>query len=134
MKKLTFKQILEVDLIVARLYKANETLKNSKFGYAYKRYYEKNFKPLKDEFGTLLNEIRINNALEDPKTKEVLTDNDNPRGYKYSKAGLLKCIEEEDAAQEDFLQKEVEIIPFISPIVPEGLEDEEKELLTGAVI
>lgn len=133
-KKLTFKEILEIDGIVARLYKEDKNLVNSKFGYAYKRYYAKNYTPALEEFQNGMETIRINNALEDKDTKALITDEKNPRGYKYSKEGLKKCIEEENKYKETYFEKEIEIVPFLSPLIPENLSEEDRELLTGVVI
>ncbi len=133
MKK-TFKEILEIDSLVGTLYQTNPKLKDTKFGYACKRFCEKNFTPTFEERSQLIVTARINNALEDPQTKALLVDPTSQRGFKYGKEGLIKCIEEEHKIVEEFDKKEIEIKPFISSVIPEGLTQDEKDLLTGAVI
>ena len=133
MKK-TLKEIFDIDEVVAKLYKADENLQKGKFGYAYKRYYAKSYTPALEEFQNGILTIRINNALEDPTTKALLLDPENPRGYKYSKEGLKKCIEEENKYKHETYEKEFDIFPFISPTIPENLSDEDREILTGVVI
>ena len=130
----TFRELIEIDGIVARLYQTDPELKKTKFFYAYQKYYAKSYAPVQEELQTAIQMARINNALEDEKTKEILLDQSNPRGYKFSKDGLRKCIEEEQKIVKEFENREVEIVPYISSLVPEGLTDEEKELLTGVVI
>ena len=129
----TFKQLKEVDSIVGELYAKDKTLEKTKFGYAYKRFLDKNYIPTMEKFQEKILDIRIENALEDKTTKEVLIDKMNPRGYKFTKEGLKKCIAEERVAVEEFDKTEIEIIPFISSFVPE-LSDEDKEELTGLVL
>lgn len=130
----TLKEIFDIDEVVAKLYKADENLQNGKFGYAYKRYYAKSFSPALEEFQNGILTIRINNALEDEKTKALLVDPENPRGYKYSKEGLKKCIEEENKYKHETFEKEFDVFPFISPTIPENLSDEDRETLSGVVI
>ncbi|MFA5197693.1 MAG: hypothetical protein WC437_04730 [Patescibacteria group bacterium] len=130
----TFKDLQDIDLLVSNLYSKDKTLEKSKFGYAYKRFIEKNYMPAIKEMQEKLSDVRINNALEDKNTKEILITKENSRGFKYSKEGLKKCVAEERKTVDEFEKKEIEIIPFISSYVPEGLSEEDKELLTGLVI
>lgn len=135
MKK-TFEQLKEVDVLVGGLYQKNPTLRASKFGYAYKRFTDKNYSPLLDKFNEELENIRVEYALEHPDTKEILLDPSpaNRRGYKYSKEGMVGLLNAERKLVEKWQAKEVEIEPYLSPMVPEGLEDEQKELLKGLVL
>jgi hypothetical protein len=130
MKKL-FKDLQEIDSLVGELYGKNPELKQSKFGYAYKRYSAKNYEPIVKDFRDELEGIRIDNALEDDKTHEILTDRANSRGYKYSKEGLKAVIDAEKKLIEKFNDKEVEVTPFITTNIPEEISTELKELLTG---
>lgn len=132
MKK-TFKELQEVDVLVGSLYQKDKTLEKSKFGYAYKRFIEKNYVPIIKERQERLIDVRIDNALEDKNTKEILTDKESNRGYKYSKEGLKKCIKDERKVMEEFEEKEIEIEPFISSFVPQ-LDEEQKEILNGLII
>ncbi|MEK6882279.1 MAG: hypothetical protein AABY22_21855 [Nanoarchaeota archaeon] len=133
MKK-TFKKLREIDFVIGELYRANDSLRNTKFGYAYKRFVEKNYKPLFSELQEKVSIIRIDNALEDEKTKEILIDN-NPlsRGYKYSREGLKKCIEQENKIVKEYDVKEVDVEPFISSFVPK-LTEEQEDTLKGFLI
>jgi hypothetical protein len=134
MKKL-FKELIEIDELVGELYSKDKTLENSKFGYAYNRFTKKNISPIVKERNEKILYVRINNALEDKNTKEILKDHMDPvRGYKYSKDGLSKCIEEERKIMSEYEEKEFEVEPYISSLVPEGLSDEQKELLKGILI
>ena len=133
MKK-TFKELRDVDSLVAGMYFRNDKLKETKFGYAFKRFAEKNFRPLFQERGDEVELVRVENALEDPETKEILLDKENPRGYKYSKEGLKKCLKAESKIIDDYDKKEVEIKPHISSFIPEDLTEEEKEMLKGLLI
>jgi len=129
----TFAQLLEIDGIVGELYENNPTLKDTKFGYAYKRFYEKNTEPMTKEFRSALQDARIDFALEDEKTKAIITDDKSPRGFAYSKEGLKGIIKEEAKIVEEFNKKEIEIEPHISTVVPE-MNEYQKELLTGIII
>ena len=128
-----FKELQEVDQLIASLYAKDKTLQNSKFGYAYKRFVEKNYVPVIKEMQERLTDVRIDNALEDKNTKEILIDKESNRGYKYSKEGLKKCIEDERKVMKEFEEKEIEIESFISSFVPQ-LDEGQKEILNGLII
>ena len=70
----TFKELQEVDMMVGGLYQKTPTLKESKFGYAYKRFTDKNYMPYVKDFNEELGALRVQHALEDPNTKEVIID------------------------------------------------------------
>lgn len=129
----TFKELQNIDSVVGSLYKKNPELRDTKFGYAYKRFYEKNYSPIFKEFTEQINDSYIDNALVDERTQALLTDQDNSRGFKYSKDGLKKVMKDENKITEEFNKREIEIEPFISSYVPELTEDE-KEILIGTVI
>ena len=133
MKK-TIVELREVDLMVGGLYKIKPNLRNTKFGYAYKKFSDKNYFPTVSEIRKHLLEINIDNALENPQTKEILIDPANERGYKYSKNGLLKCIKEEQELLDKYNAKEIEIEPYFSSYKPEDLTEEQAEMLKGLVI
>lgn len=133
MKKL-FKDLQEIDNLVGQFYQQHPEYRQSKFGYAYKRYSEKTYAPIVSEFRDELQAIRIENALEDKSTGEILTDASNNRGYKYSKEGLLGVIKAENVLMEKYNLKEVEIIPFVTKECPEELSDELKEMLKGVIL
>ncbi len=104
---------MEIDNLVGSLYQENKSIENSKFGYAYKRFVDKNYVPTLTEYNKELVVIRVD--------------------YKYSKQELVNVIKAEDKLQEKYGKIEIEIIPFISVHVPE-LSEELKERLTGLVL
>jgi hypothetical protein len=132
----TFEQLKEIDSIVGNLYQKNPKLKDGKFGYAYNRFYAKNLKPIVDEINEKLTDSRIENAMVDATTKELLYD--NSRGpeqklFKYTKEGMIKFNNESRKIYQDYDKKEVEIIPYFTSDVPEML-DEQREELKGCLI
>lgn len=133
MKK-NYRQLNEMDQIIGGMYKVNPSLKDTKFGYAYKRFCEKYYVPLLKERNEKLVLIRVDNALEDPTTKEILRDDTHERGFKFDREGLKKCIKSEIKMAEEFDLKEVEIEPIFSSFVPEGLTEEQKEIFAGCIL
>ncbi len=132
MKK-TFLELQGIDNMVGELYKVHPELRESKFGYAYKRYSAKTYEPVVKEFRDELEGIRIDNALEDAHTKEIMVDKLNTRGYKYSKEGLKGVIAAENKLIEKYNKKEVEVVPFITSTTPEEISEELKTALTGVL-
>jgi hypothetical protein len=132
--KITFKKLLEVDTIVASIYKKNPELKEGKFGYGYKRFYEKSYAPNLKKYQDELADIEIDNALEDEKTKAILYNNDKTN-YLYSKEGLKKVRQQKDELFEKWNKEEVEIEPYIikEEHLPE-LTKEQREELDGIII
>lgn len=134
--KTTFKKLQEIDSVVAGLYTKNPTLKEGKFGYAYKRFYEKNYEKVLEEYRAELADIRIDNALEDEKTKAILKDLDSRgRGFQYSKESLKAVLKAERGLDEKWNAKEIEVEPFF--IKPENLPElteNQVELLKGTII
>jgi hypothetical protein len=133
MKK-TIKELLEIDNVIGGLYKKDITLRDTKFGYAWKKFYSKNIKPAIEEYEEKITDIRIDNALTDEKTKAILEDKENERGFKYSIDGLKKCLDQERKAFKDLELKEIKVEPYLSGYVPDGLTEEQKELLTGTIL
>lgn len=132
MKK-TYLQIAEADQLVASLYAKNSTIEKGKFGYAWKRFIEKNYNPIAKELNEKLADNRIENCLTDEKTKEILY---TPEGnYKFSKEGMKAVVDFSRKIIHEYNLKEFEIIPFIvkQENLPE-LSEEEKDLLMGLVI
>lgn len=130
-----FEDLEELNGLVGTLWAKDKTIENTKFGYAFKSFMKKNYIPTEKERQEKINDIRINNALENKDTKEILRDTDrtNLRGFKYSKEGLKKCVKEERKVNDEFYATEIEITPVISSFVPE-MEEYLKELLKGLVI
>jgi len=131
----TFKQIREADLLVGQLYQTTPELSETKFGYAWKRFIEKNYIPTLKKLQEEVNDARIDNALEDPTTKEVLRDQTNPRGFKYTKEGLKAIIKKENEINDRYDLVEIEVEPHIvdTKNLPK-LNDEQRDALVGMVI
>jgi hypothetical protein len=130
----TFKDLRELDNMVGQLYAVDPKLKDTKFGYAYKRFVEKNYqKPLND-FQEAIMDARIDNALTNETTKELLKDPMDMRGFKYSKEGLKAVIKAENQLVELWNAKEIECTPYISSYKPENLSEEQTEAMTGLLI
>src|SRR5258708_5668304 len=127
----TFRELQDLDQLVGGLYARVPTVKDTKFGYAYKRFVEKNYIPTLKDFQEEIATVRVEFALEDDKTKEILIDRANPRGYKYSKAGTKQVMFEEKKVMDKWDTFEIEIKPFISSYVPVELNEEEIESLKG---
>jgi hypothetical protein len=129
----TFKELQEGDSIVAEAYRKNPKLKDSKFGYAYKRFSDKNYVPMVRDFNEELAMLRVKFALEDPATKEVLIDRMNVRGFKYDKKGLMELMTAERELEEVFFKKDIKLVPHIVEVVPDDFSDEQVEMLKGSV-
>ncbi len=130
----TFQELNEADNLVGVLYKKDPTLRDTKFGYAYNRFYQKNFENLLKEFQKELELVRAEHALEDEKTKALILDDKNPRGFAYSKQGFKSVVEAEEKFLEKFNKKEVEIEPYFATFIPEDMNDYTREKLIGLVI
>lgn len=116
------------------VYQKFPALKETKFGYAYKRFVDKNYIPLVKEFNDELGSLRVQYALEDKASKEVLIDRMNPRGFKYDKASLMSLMAEEKKLQETWDDKDITIVPYLSALIPEELNEEQREMLAGLIL
>lgn len=133
----TFKEFEELDKIVASIFIKNEKLRGSKFGYTWNRLCQKNYFSVAKEFNEKLADIRIEYALEDEKTKEILIDKLNPRAYKYSKDGLKNCVKAERDMIKEFDSKEIEYEPYFCTSLPEeitSLPEEIFNMFVGLII
>jgi hypothetical protein len=134
MKK-TYKEFKDIDILIGKILKRNPAIKNSKFGYACEKFAEKNYVSVAKKLIEKIYDIRLQNALEDPQTKEVKIDtNPASRGFKFSKEGLINCIKQEREIIEEFDKKEIEIEPYFCISIPEEITKEEKEKLKGLLI
>ena len=131
----TFKQIREADILVGQLYKTKPELMETKFEYAWKRFIEKNYIPTLKKLQEEVNDARIDNAMEDATTKEILRDQTNPRGYKYTKEGLKAVIKKENEINDRYDLVEIEVEPYIvdEKNLPK-LTEEQRDALIGMVI
>ena len=132
MKK-TFLEIKEADQLVAQLYAKNPNLRDSKFGYNWKRVLDKNYKPTNNDLNDKIEDAKIDCCLTNEKTKEILYDEKG--GYKFSKEGLKDLREIHKKLVKEYDLKEVEIIPFIvkKADLPE-LTEEEISILKGLIV
>lgn len=133
----TFKELGELDGLIGALYTEKPELKDTKFGYAYKRFAEKWFYPVYKEYQEALTDLRVDNALIDETTKAILTDNtQHGRGFKYSKDGFKTLLKAERELVKKWDAKEVECEPFfVAPEnLPEDLSDEQIEAFKGILV
>lgn len=131
----TFVELVEIDQMIGKVYGKNPALKDGKFGYAYAKFNRLNYKPTADEYSDRLNDIRIENALEDKETGEIMVDLSNPkRGFKYSKDGLKTLMRLEKKLEQEFDAKIIIVEPYFSKVVPKEFTEDEKAMLSGLVI
>ncbi len=132
--KRTVKEIQEIDAVMGNLYSKDPTMQNTKLGYAYKKFIDKFYQPAITKFQEDLADARVDFALTDKTTGEVLVDKENPRGFKYDKENLKKVMAAESKLSKEWQEKEVIIIPFIVKDVPKVLTEEQRDLLKGILI
>ncbi len=134
MIKKTYKELSKLDMVVVQMYIKSPELKDTKFGYGYKRFYEKNLKSVFHEYFVHLSDVRIDNALIDERTKAIITT-EGGRGFEYSREGLKAVIRAEKTLEEEWGLKEFEVEPYIikSEDMPK-LTDEQSELMKGILI
>lgn len=134
--KMTFKQMREMNGAFSILEHKNPLIAETKFGYAFKRFFEKNIAHVFKEYNMKLSIIRIESALTDEKTKAVLTSDDaqkGGRGFQYNKEGLKDVMVAESKLEENWDSKEYDVEPFISKDVPK-LNESEIEVFKGFII
>lgn len=127
----TFKELQEIDTTVGQLYEADPTLKDSKFGYAFNRFYKLNMEPSFKEFEEKLADARVDHALEDEKTKELLRDDKG--NLKYSREGQKALMQAQRKLTKELQEKQIEITPFFSSFVP-PLTDEQYDVLKDCLV
>lgn len=130
----TFKELSEIDLMMGELYTKTPTLKDTKFGYGYKRFAEKNYYPKQKEYSEAVLDLRIENALVDEKTKAIIY-RDNGQSFEYSKEGLKNLQTQTRKLENEWDVKEIEIEPyFIKEENLPKLNEYQTELLKGVLI
>ena len=135
--KMTFKDMKRFNAMWNNYKKYNPDVEQTKLGYAFKKFFVKSIEPVFEEYNLLLSVIRVENALEDEKTKAVLTKNDTMiggRGFEYSKDGLKAVMKAEVALDDEWDPKEFTVEPFITKDVPKKLTEEEQETFKGFII
>lgn len=130
----TFKELLEANTVVSTLFAKNPDLKETKFGYAWKKFYALNIEKVVKEMQAAYADAQIEHALEDKTTGKIMTEPGSPRGYAYSKQGLRDLIKAEDNIEKDYYAKEIEIEPYISTYIPENITEIQLEALKGLVL
>lgn len=93
--------------------------------------YSKHAEVINGEMKEEVELLRINNCLEDEKTKEVLTDDKG--NYKFSKQGLIKLNNEIKVVRDRVKETKVEIHQRIIE-TSEELTDTEREIFKDLVI
>lgn len=131
--KKTFAELMEIDEIVGVLYTRNPLIRNGRFGYWYTKFYKKNITPITNEIAEKIADNRLDNAMIDKDTNEILYSEDK-KSYRIDKEGQKKVNEFQRAIYKEYNEKEFDIIPQISSEVPVELLDEEKKVLKGLVI
>lgn len=135
-KSMTFKEMKEFNGVWKTMKALTPTLEQTKFGYAVKRFLDKNIIPVFDQYNEKLSIIRIENALEDANTKAVITKNDaimGGRGFEYSRDGLKTVIKEEIKLDAEWDPKSFKIEPVVAKDVPK-LTEEQTDTFKGRVI
>ena len=130
--KVTFKQFSKIVNKWNEMTAKTPDLAQTKFGYAVKRFFETNSPIVYKDYNLRLSTIRIDNALEDEKTKAVLTKVSN-RGFEYNKEGLKNVMKQEQALEDEFENKEFEVVPYFSKDFPK-MNDQEVEVFKGFVV
>ena len=96
------------------------------------KFVKKNLNSIFQEYNEGIESIRIENALCDEKTKELLF---NEKGeYKFSKEGLKNFIAEKKSFVKQWEAKEFEVEPYIAKKELPDMNQEQKEILEGILI
>jgi len=114
--KLTFETIQSLNEEINSLY-SDVNFTKTKLGYAVKRVYNSSLKKIFQEFNDELEDARIDNALTDEKTKEIMYDATGK--YKYSKDGLKAMIARSKEIIAAWDVKEFDIAPYFVQELPE---------------
>lgn len=127
--KTTYREIINFANAATRWMAIQERDKQpqTKLSYAVARMLKRCQKPL-DDYNGKLEDLRLENALEDEKTKAILRD--EAQQYKFSKQGLKAVIE----AQRELLEKEIEVEPYIATALPDNINDDVKVAFEGFVM
>ena len=114
--KMTFEKMKELNSTYMEMCRRNEALPNTKFGYAVEKFLKLNIISVFKEYNSLLADIRIEHALEDPETKAVISKpqaTPNDRGFEYSRDGLKKVIKAENDLEKSWDAKEYDVEPYL---------------------
>ncbi len=133
MIKKTFEDLKKIDKIHESLLKV-EGFKNTKLAYAFKRLTEKSLKDIFTEYHEAINDIKIDFALVDEKTKALLFNETNT-DYQNSKEDRKKLLKKLKEVNAEWDKKEFEIEPFIcNDLGDMELDQYDTEILKGVII
>lgn len=132
MKK-TFKELKKLNGTYIDLVKEHPSINNTKFGYAWNKFFNKNLEPIFKEYNSILIGLSAENGLTDKETGEILMTNMG-RGFKFSKEGFKKLIEAENKLEEEWNSKEYEIEPYFTSDIPKDLNFIQLEEFEGFII
>lgn len=138
MIKKTFKELNKFSDVVRNMVGKNKDLMETKFGYAIKRFEEKNLSEIYREYNQELTMVRIDHALANKDTGALVRD-PNPqsqRGFEFDKEGLKAVIKAEMKIEKEWMPKEFEVQPYICKPenLPKDLTEEQIEVFTGLVM
>ena len=133
--KITFEDLRKFNQVTANLFARKSVYRESKLGYAIKRFTDINLIKIFNEYNNELEMARIDHCLADPITKAVmLASGGSQRMYQYSKEGLKAVLKAELDLIEKWDKKEFEVKPWICLEPPKDLTEEEMETMKRLVI
>lgn len=133
MKK-TFKELKGIDGIYGDLLGRIENFEQTKLGYAFKRFSDKNLTKLFSDYNSALQDMKIDHALTDKETGAILYTPDR-KDYLYTPENLKTVLKKSREMQDEWSPKEFDVEPFICKNIDAvNLTDDEKEQLEGVII
>lgn len=134
----TFKELDEINKIIAEIFAKRPGIEDTKFGYFCKKFAKESLSFVFKEYNDQLVIIRVDHALTDKNTGALIKnpDKDDRREYSYDKKGFKDLIVAEGNLYKEYENKEYEIKPFICKPedVPKKLNEYQTEVLTGVLI
>lgn len=132
----TFRELSEIEIMVAQLFMQHPGIAKSKFAYAYKRFHEKNYEPTLKQVRAERQDVYTDLALENPETKELLVDKESSRGFKFDRKGMKEVLKKERELDQKYENFEIEIEPYITEHIPEEVKNHEElySQLTGLLV
>lgn len=130
--KKTIEELFEANAVVSNLYAKDESLKLTKFGYAWDMFVKKTFQPQLDLMNEKKGLLEVEFALTDKTTGALLKEASGI--YQYDKDGMKKLMEARTKMFKEWNKSEITFEPYICKEVPKVLTDEQKDILKGIVI
>lgn len=109
-------------------------LANTKLGYAFKIFFNKNCKQAFQDYNEELEMLRVDNAATDDKGCLISNPEDKVRGFKYEKSAFKILLIAEKKLLKEWNIKEFEVEPYFSREIPDYLSEIEKEEYAGLII